>query len=70
MAREQYLLVIFPTLPPSLFFLLTFFPYCRLEFDKGPPAVPGGPPVATNEILAMLSPENERVPLQKVRTDF
>ena len=41
----------------------------RLEFAKGPPAEPGGPPVFTSEILAMLSPEQEKVPLQKVTTD-
>ena len=41
--------------------------YVRLDFGKGPAVEPGGPPVVTNEILAMISPEQERVPLQKVR---
>ena len=39
---------------------------CRLDFGTAPPTEPGGPEVKTNDILAMLSPEGERVPLQKV----
>ena len=42
------------------------FSYQRLEFGKGPPAEPNGLPTVTNDILAMLSPEQEKVPLQKV----
>ena len=42
------------------------FDISRLEFGKGPPTEPNGPPTTTNDILAMLSPEQERVPLQKV----
>ncbi len=37
-----------------------------MEFGKGPPAEPNGLPTVTNDILAMLSPEQEKVPLQKV----
>ncbi len=40
--------------------------FSRLEFGKGPPAEPSGPPTVTNDILAMLSPEQEKVQLQKV----
>lgn len=37
-----------------------------LEFGKAPPTEKGGPEVFTSEILAMVSPEREKVPLQKV----
>lgn len=37
----------------------------KLEFGKGPPTEPNGPPSVTNDILAMLSPEQEKVSLQK-----
>ncbi len=46
-------------LPPSLLY--------SLEFGTGPPPEPGAPPTITNEILAMISPEKEKVLLQKVR---
>ena len=39
---------------------------CSLEFGSAPGPEPGSAPVATNDILAMLSSENERVHLQKV----
>lgn len=38
----------------------------RLEFGTAPSAEPGAPPVITNDILAMISPEGESVPLLKV----
>ena len=38
----------------------------RLEFGTTPSAEPGAPPVITNDILAMISPEGENVPLLKV----
>ena len=38
----------------------------RLEFGTAPSAEPGAPPVTTNDILAMVSPESESVPLLKV----
>lgn len=38
----------------------------RLEFGTAPSAEPGAPPVVTNDILAMVSPERESVPLLKV----
>ena len=39
---------------------------CSLEFGSAPGSELGSASVATNDILAMLSPEKERVPLQKV----
>ena len=39
---------------------------CSLEFGIAPGPEPGSAPVATHDILAMLSPEKERVPFQKV----
>ena len=39
----------------------------RLEFGTAPSAEPGAPPVTTNDILSMISPEGESVPLLKVR---
>ena len=44
-------------------FCMTVF---RLEFGTAPSAEPGAPPVITNDILAMISPEGESVPLLKV----
>ena len=38
----------------------------RLEFGTAPATEPGALEVKTNDILAMCSPENEMVPLQKV----
>lgn len=40
--------------------------YCRLEFGS---TEVNGEEVKTNDILAMLSPEKEKVPLQKVAMD-
>ena len=40
----------------------------RLEFGSAAPSESGGGEVKTNDILAMLSPEGEKVPLQKVRS--
>lgn len=37
-----------------------------MEFGTAPSAEPGAPPVVTNDILAMVSPERESVPLLKV----
>ena len=39
---------------------------CSLEFGTAPATEPGAPPVFTNDILAMISPEKESVPLLKV----
>lgn len=44
----------------------TVYYLLRLEFGTAPAAEPGAPPVITNDILAMVSPEKESVPLQKV----
>lgn len=38
----------------------------RLEFGTAPSAEAGAPPVITNDILSMVSPEGESVPLLKV----
>ena len=54
----------------SLIFSLLLIFSQRLEFGKGPPSEPDGPPTVTNDILAILSPEQERVPLQKVLPEF
>ena len=37
-----------------------------LEFGTAPATEPGAPPIFTNDILAMISPEKETVPLLKV----
>lgn len=47
----------------SHFYILVSF---RLEFGTAPSHEPGAPPVITNDILSMISPEGESVPLQKV----
>lgn len=39
----------------------------RLEFGTTPSSEPGAPPIVTNDIMAMISPEREKVPLLKVR---
>lgn len=39
-----------------------------LEFGTTPSPEPGAPPIITNDILSMVSPEKEIVPLQKVNT--
>lgn len=46
--------------------LLTLLILCSLEFGTIPTAERGAPPVFTNDILAMVSPEKESVPLIKV----
>lgn len=43
--------------------------FYSLEFGTAPATEPGAPPVLTNDILAMISPEKENVPLMKV-SDF
>lgn len=40
--------------------------FIRLEFGTAPSAEAGAPPITTNDILAMISPEGESVPLLKV----
>ena len=49
-----------------LFFTETWFHFFSLEFGTAPAAEPGAPPIVTNDILAMISPEKESVPLLKV----
>lgn len=39
----------------------------RLEFGTAPASEPGALPTVTNDILSMVSPEKEVLPLQKVR---
>ena len=40
--------------------------YFSLEFGTSPSAEIGAPPLFTNDILSMISPEKESVPLLKV----
>ena len=42
------------------------FSYFSLEFGTSPSTEVGAPPVFTNDILSMISPEKESVPLLKV----
>lgn len=40
--------------------------YYSLEFGTVPSTEPGAAPIYTNDVLAMVSPEKESVPLLKV----
>lgn len=48
-------------------FNIQSFLFPSLEFGTTPSPEPGAPPIITNDILSMVSPEKEIVPLQKVR---